>query len=234
MGFSLVPWRPIIEPRLGQHRRDCTAAVCHGRLDGKEVLGLDRGRRLSYRVKVSSSVLAQLLCSVKTTSLCLSTTLWVHGCLPIPVQLANALPDLNCPFNDLPGQYIRGDTERAHHIGLSLAACGLDCFEASTGNSSPFGRIDQLHIEPNRGDRFSAAVFELERPQRTAQLHIGAHWGAIGNHGSRPPIAHEGFDDSVAAAPVRVGPTHLPSRQATIGLRNEQPLRIQDATTLRA
>ncbi|AWF57763.1 hypothetical protein CSC43_3393 [Pseudomonas aeruginosa] len=42
----------------------------------------------------------------------------------------------------------------------------MDCFEASTGNSSPFGRIDQLHIEPNpnRGDRFSAAVFELERP----------------------------------------------------------------------
>ncbi len=144
-------------------------------------------------------------------------------------------PDLNCPFNDLPGQYIRGDTERAHHIGLSLAACGLDCFEASTGNSSPFGRIDQLHIEPNRGDRFSAAVFELERPQRTAQLHIGAHWGAIGNHGSRPPIAHEGFDDSVTQQHrCGVGPTHsLPSRQATIGLRNEQPLRIQDATTLR-
>jgi hypothetical protein len=59
MGFSLVPWKPVIEQRLGQqHRRDCAAAVCHGRLDGNEVLGLDRGRRLSYRVKVSSSVLA--------------------------------------------------------------------------------------------------------------------------------------------------------------------------------
>jgi hypothetical protein len=22
MGFSLVPWRPVIEPRLGQHRRE--------------------------------------------------------------------------------------------------------------------------------------------------------------------------------------------------------------------
>ena len=70
-------------------------------------------------------------------------------------------PDLNCPFNDLPGQYIRGDTERAHHIGLSLAACGLDCFEASTGNSSPFGRIDQLHIEQDEpiGNAREIALF---------------------------------------------------------------------------
>ena len=61
MGFSLVPWRPIIEPRLGQQIAAATVrggGVSWGRLDGKEVLGLDRGRRLSYRVKVSSSVLA--------------------------------------------------------------------------------------------------------------------------------------------------------------------------------
>jgi hypothetical protein len=49
MGFSLVPWRPVIEQRLGQQlAATCAAAVCHGRLDSLVVMDLAK-RRVDVR-----------------------------------------------------------------------------------------------------------------------------------------------------------------------------------------